>query len=233
MAISLKKFIYLLKKYFNKMKLKAIIFDMDGVLIDSMKYHISSWKTAFENFNIFPKDEELGLLEGMSYKETINTISNKYSVTLSEPEKKKLYSDKKKIFDETAKISIYPDVQKILVFLKKHRISLALVTGVNKELVLKMIKDYFPDFFKIVVSGSDVKHGKPNPESYSLTLSRLQLNPEEVLVIENGPLGIESSTKAGLTTFALETTLNRKYLKKADKIFSSHNELFTYIKTLI
>ena len=78
------------------MLVNAIIFDMDGVLTDSMKYHIKSWNYAFNQFDIFPSDEDFALLEGMSYKKTIEFILEKYNVKLNQSEKDKVYSIKKK-----------------------------------------------------------------------------------------------------------------------------------------
>jgi len=212
---------------------KAVIFDMDGVLVETMKYHMLSWEKALHTFNIFPTDEELYLIEGMSYKETIDVLSKKYSVELTQHEKEQIYSTKKKTLLEICKFIIYPYVIEILQFLKQKNVKMALVSGSNKEFVSTVIEKNFNNFFNVIITGSDVKNGKPSPEPYLVSLKKLQLKPNEVLVVENAPLGIESAKTAQLKTFALTTTLDKKHLLKADKIFSNHLELLKYIKTLV
>lgn len=212
---------------------KAVIFDMDGVLTESMKYHIISWKYAFNQFNIFPTDNDLAMLEGMSYKETINFLSEKYSVKLTDRDKEKVYSLKKEKLEKIFRYNLYPYVLKILTVLKKKNIKLALVSGANKKFVYNIVRRFFEGFFEIIITGSDVKKGKPDPEPYLKAVKKLRCLAGNVIVIENAPLGIESSKKANLKTCALTTTLNKKYLKLADRIFISHKELFSEIKCII
>jgi len=173
------------------MLINAIIFDMDGVLTDSMKYHIKSWNYAFNQFNIFPSDEDFALLEGMSYKETIEFISNKYNVKLNQIEKDKIYSIKKDKLSEIFHFEIYPDIPNFLKFLKKQNLKLALVSGANKEFVNSIINKFFKNCFEIIITGSDVKKGKPNPEPYLKAIDKLGCKTDNIIVIENSPLGIE------------------------------------------
>lgn len=215
------------------MVIKAVIFDMDGVLTESMKYHINSWKYAFNQFNIFPTNNDLAMLEGMSYKETIDFLSEKYAVKLTAIDKEKIYSSKKIKLEEIFQYNLYPYVLKILKLLKNKKIKLALVSGANKKFVQNIVKEFFDDFFEIIITGSDVKKGKPDPEPYLKGIKGLHCSSENILVIENAPLGIESSKKANLKTYALTTTLNKKYLSRADKIFSSHRELLEEMKCAV
>lgn len=215
------------------MTIKAIIFDMDGVLTDSMGYHIKCWKTAFKEFNIQTTNEEIALLEGMPSKEIINTISKKYSIKLSPKTKKEIAETKRKKMDQIFKLKIYSNIKKILTILKNKQIKLALVTGSNKDFTKNIIKKEFKNLFEVIVTGDDVKIGKPNPEPYLIASKKLKIQKQNILVIENAPLGITSATKAKLKTYALSTTLNKKYLKDAEKIFPSHKELLREIKTII
>ncbi len=214
------------------MLINAIIFDMDGVLTDSMKYHIKSWNYAFNQFNIFPSNEDFALLEGMSYKETIEHISKKYNVELNQNEKDKIYSIKKNKLSEIFHFEIYPLIPEFIDFLKKQNLKLALVSGANKEFVNNILNQFFKNDFEIIITGNDVNHGKPNPEPYLKAIDKLGCKIDTIIVIENAPLGIQSAKKAKLLTLALTTTLDEKYLKEADKIFSSHEELIDYIRIL-
>ena len=215
------------------MIIKAVIFDMDGVLTNTMQFHIISWNYAFNQFDILPSDEDLALLEGMSYKETIETISKKYHKKLDIEDKDKIYSIKKEKLSEIVQYKTYPEVPELLNFLKKKNIKLALVSGANKEFVKSIVNKFFKDYFDIIITGNDVKKGKPNPEPYLKAIKELKFDSENIIVIENAPLGIQSAIDAGIKTFALTTTLNKRFLKNADKIFSSHVKLIKFIEKIV
>ncbi|NMB48720.1 HAD family phosphatase [Candidatus Kuenenbacteria bacterium] len=214
------------------MKIEAIIFDLDGVLTDSMKFHVASWNYAFNHFHIFPSKKDFLFLEGLSYQETIEYISEKYNKKILEREKEKIYLLKKKKFSELFKFEIYPDILNFLKYLQAKNIKLGLVSGANKEFVDKIVDKFFKDIFKVIISGGDIKKGKPSPEPYLTATKKLGCNAKNIFVIENAPLGIKSATEANLKTLALTTTLDKKSLQGANKIFSSHQELIKYIKNI-
>ncbi len=214
------------------MKIEAIIFDLDGVLIDSMKFNVASWNYAFNHFRIFPSKKDFLFLEGMSYKETIEYISEKYNKKILEHEKEKIYLLKKKKFSEIFKLKIYPDILNFLKYLQTKNIKLGLVSGANKEFVDKIVDKFFKDIFKVIISGNDIKKGKPDPEPYLAATKKLGCNAKNIFVIENAPLGIKNATGANLKTLAIATTLDKESLQCANKIFSSHQELIKYIKNI-
>jgi beta-phosphoglucomutase len=77
----------------------------------------------------------------------------------------------------------------------------------------------------VIVTGNDVKHGKPHPEPYLTSLKNLKMKPSDAVVIENAPFGIRSAKEAGLRCLALETSLPREYLREADAVYSSIKDL--------
>ena len=101
---------------------------------------------------------------------------------------------------------------------------------VGKKSLEKTVSEDFLRKFDIVLSENDYEKGKPEPEPYLTAIKRLNLKPEECVVIENAPLGIESAKSAGAYCIALTTTLSREYLSKADVILNNHQELFHYIR---
>ncbi len=212
--------------------LKAIIFDLDGVLINSIKYHVISWKTAFENHGIKVSEEELYLYEGMSFRETIDKISEKVNKKFTDKEKRLIYSDKIDIFTKMFELYIYPKIIDFLKFLKDKGLILAVVTGSNKNHTHKVLDENFTNLFDVIVTGEDVKFGKPAPDEYLKALKMLKIDANDAIVIENAPLGIMSAKNAGLKVYALETTLDKKYLMNADKIFKTHKELFEFVKEM-
>ncbi|MCA9399741.1 MAG: HAD family phosphatase, partial [Candidatus Omnitrophica bacterium] len=93
-----------------------------------------------------------------------------------------------------------------------------------------ILPDELYQLFSVVVTGNDVRFGKPHPEPYLKSLEQLKIDPFDGIVIENAPFGIASAKEAGLRCLALETSLPRKHLKAADFIFSSIKELETFVE---
>lgn len=205
---------------------------MDGVLIDSMKHHVYSWRKAFDKMGIKTTERELLLREGMSFKETIYSISKKNKINLSKEKRDKIYKFKKQIIAKNFPLKVYEDVEDFVKYLKKKNFNLGLVTGSSKEFARSIININFPDIFDVIITGDDVDSSKPDPEPYLKAIRKMKLKKQEALVIENAPMGIESAKRAGLKVFAVETTLGKEDLKKADKIFRNHNELFEFFKKM-
>lgn len=140
---------------------------------------------------------------------------------------------KKEKLSEIMKYNIYSGVLDLLSTLKQMNLKLAVVSGANRDFVTSIVKNNFDGLFDVVISGSDVKYGKPNPEPYLKAIDKLNVDSDSAIVIENAPLGIESAKSAKLKTFALTTTLGEDNLKNADKIFKSHAELQDFLIALI
>lgn len=205
--------------------LKAIFFDMDGVISNTQKYHIISWRKAFAKYGLKLKKLEVALLEGMSYAETTDLVCERYNLNLSLKEKNELIKYREKVMDKVFRLKLF-DIKRDLDKLKQKGLKLALVTGSNRHTIHKVLDENFPNIFDEIVSGDDVKHGKPSIEPYKKAFEKFNFKKHEVLVVENAPLGILSAKNFGLTVFALTTTLPKKYLSGADKIFRSHKRLF-------
>ncbi len=210
--------------------LKAVIFDCDGILVDSMKYHAIAWQQALAEYDIKVSHRDIFLVEGMSSLDTINLFANKQKIKLSAGTKDKIQSNKRSLTKKIFQPKIYPYLHPLINKLKKDGLILAVVSGGNRDFVKNVVKAEFPKAFKAVITGDDVKHSKPSPAPYRLALKKLGFKPSEAIVIENSPLGIESAKKAKIKTFALATTLNKKYLKQADRVFPNHKKLLTFLK---
>ncbi|MCF7865991.1 HAD family phosphatase [Candidatus Woesearchaeota archaeon] len=211
--------------------MKAIIFDMDGVLIDSISQHTKAWHKALANNGLNESKEKLALLEGMNYKDSIEILSKKHNIKFTDKQKKKIVAEKNIEFEKIYKLKIY-SVKQILKKTKKQNIKLAIVTGAHKEFAQKTINENFPNIFDFIITGDDTKKGKPSPQPYNAALKKLKIKPNEAIVIENAPLGIQSAKNAGIKVIALETTLSKKYLEDADIILKNHKELKEYLKKI-
>lgn len=209
--------------------LNSVIFDMDGVIVDGMPYHIESWKKALSTVGITVTDLEIYLMEGMTGEETIKELINKKKKSLSDESIRSVLKLKRKIFNDIFTVKLMKGSKELLLELHRLDYRLALVTGTRLEVVKKVLQMGLDNIFKIVITGEMVSNGKPNPEPYLKAVNELGVNKEDCLVVENAPAGIASAKNAGLTCFAVQTSLPGEYLKGADKIFQSIDELSAFL----
>ncbi|MBO1223202.1 MAG: HAD family phosphatase [Candidatus Scalindua sediminis] len=209
--------------------LNSVIFDMDGVIVDGMPYHIESWKKALSTVGISVTDLEIYLMEGMTGEETIKELINKKKKSLSDVSIRSVLKLKRKIFNDIFTVKLMKGSKELLLELHRLDYLLALVTGTRLEVVKKVLQMGLDNVFKIVITGEMVSNGKPNPEPYLKAVNELGVNKKDCLVVENAPAGIASAKNAGLTCFAVQTSLPGEYLKDADKIFQSIDELSAFL----
>ncbi len=192
---------------------------MDGVVVDGMPYHIQSWKEALSTIDMSVSDLEIYLMEGMTGRETMEIFVSKSNRSLSDETVEKVIKLKRKIFNDIFTVTLMKGITDFLLELKYRQYNLALVTGTRLEVVKKVLQMGLDDIFKVIVTGESVNKGKPDPEPYVKAVNELGARKEDCIVIENAPAGITSAKNAGLTCFAVQTSLPEEYLKDADRIF--------------
>jgi beta-phosphoglucomutase len=210
-------------------KYKNILFDMDGVLINSMKYHTQAWKTAFKKFNIHTTEEKIMSLAGMTSIDTIKIICKEKNIECNLNLIEKVKIEKGKQLEKIFQVEPYIGVVKNLKQLKKSGFTLALVSGCRNSEVEKTIIKFPKNTFDLIITGDDVQFGKPNPEPYNTAIKKLNINKSNTVIIEDALSGIESANSAEIDVLALTTSFEKKELSKATKIFESHKDLFNYL----
>jgi HAD superfamily hydrolase (TIGR01509 family) len=209
--------------------INTIIFDMDGVVVDGMPYHIQSWKEALSTIDMSVSDLEIYLMEGMTGRETMEIFVSKSNRSLSDETAEKVIKLKRKIFNDIFTVTLMKGIKDFLFELKDRQYNLALVTGTRLEVVKKVLQMGLDDIFKVIVTGESVNKGKPDPEPYVKAVEELGARKEDCIVIENAPAGITSAKNAGLTCFAVQTSLPEEYLKDADRIFQDIDDVSKFL----
>ena len=198
---------FLSKNNYPPFDLKAVLFDMDGVLFDSMPNHTLSWHQVMKNHGLELSCEEAYLHEGSKGDDTIRMISQKQGLIISDDEIKAIYKEKTEIFNTFPTSKSMPGSYELLQKVMNDGLIPILVTGSGQVSLLNNLNVFFPDVFasERMITAFDVKHGKPNPEPYLKALEKGNLKPWETVVVENSPLGIEAAHKAGLFVIVVNT----------------------------
>ena len=216
----------------EKLNLKAVLFDMDGVLFDSMGNHTLSWYNAITEAGMPCDRDEFYLFEGATGSYTINRLFNiHFGREATEEEKEHIYKRKSHFFNQLPKAQPLPFAFDLLNAVKAQGLVPILVTGSGQRSLLDRLNIYFPNVFAAdrMVTAYDVKNGKPHPEPYLRGLKKMNLMPHEAIVVENAPLGVQSAHAAGVFTVAVNTGPIDDHILMdagADLLFDSVEQLY-------
>jgi len=197
---------------------KAVIFDLDGVLIDSMPHHVRAWQEVFRSFAVELPADELRMHEGEKAKITIGRLARKHGLSFSDQELEDLVERKRQIYRRSAPRGLRPLAQQIIRLLQEGGFRLAIVTGSVRPNLEWTLSPAELALFQTIVTSEECHNGKPSAEPYLLASKRLDLPPSHCLVIENAPLGVQSAKAAGMKCIAITTTLPGEFLHEADWI---------------
>ena len=190
------------------LRLRAVLFDMDGVLYNSMPYHASAWHRAMAQFGYDLPEEEVYMHEGRTGTSTVNLVSRReHGVEVSDERVEEIYKVKSNFFNEFPPAEPMPGALSLLRQLKEQGLKILIVTGSGQRSLLDKLNVDYPDIFRreLMVTAFDVKRGKPDPEPYLMGLQKGELHPDECIVVENAPLGVRAAKAAGIFTIAVNT----------------------------
>lgn len=202
---------------------KAILFDFDGVLGRTMDDNYSAWVKALAEYNVVMDAEDYYLQEGRKASEIAEYATRNYGFP---PETVMKITDLKDTnYLNDNKFSFYEDVPAVIEWVRSLGLKVGVVSGGSKKRLLDPRVVELLNTFDVVVTASDYSVGKPSPEPYLTAARALNLDPKDCLVVENAPLGIEAAKEAGMKCIAITSTLNKKYLSRADHIIDFLREV--------
>jgi len=195
---------------------KGVIFDLDGVLVDSSEFHFKAWQIWAARHNTTMSYEFFRETFGMVND---NIIPHLLRRELTKEELKALSDEKEAIFREVAKGKIKPldGAVELVMGLKRAGFELAIGSSTPKkniEVVLESIG--LAEVFKVRVGAEDVTKGKPDPEVFLKAAELIRVKPERCVVIEDAVAGIKAAKNAGMKAIAVTTTHPRERLAEAD-----------------
>jgi beta-phosphoglucomutase len=206
--------------------MKALIFDMDGTLVNSLPFHWQARLTILKKYGAQLNPDILRLIKNESFNTLINqAFGNRFS----QEEIKKLHKEKQHVYRTLLGKHVH-EIEGLKKFLKESKKSgylLALSTMGSKENVDFVIKKLeIENFFDVIVSGEKVKNKKPHPEIYQHTLDLLNISSSEAIVFEDSFAGVQSAQHAGLDVFGVTTSHTKEQFNEwgVNKCLSNYNE---------
>lgn len=207
---------------FDQTLIKAVIFDLDGVIVDTAHYHYMAWKRLAAELGIDLTLEDNEKLKGVSRMHSLDIILGLSggAISLSTHEKEQLANKKNTWFvdylERMAPEEIFPGVKVLLQKLKDRGIKVGLASSSKNALtVLQLL--HIPDAFDVVVDGNMITHSKPHPEIFLLAAGKLAVDPAECLVFEDAEAGVEAAIAAGMKCIGVGSEAQ---LHKADKVIA-------------
>ena len=187
---------------------KAVIFDLDGTLVDSMPAHFDAWCEALAKHgapkHVFPEDVFYSM-GGRPTVDIVKEINGEFNLQL-DPEAI-AYAKRNAFLEKLDKVTVIPDV---VEFAKKIRgeMPMGIATGGGRIVVEKTLKlTGLSDLFDEVVTADDVKCGKPAPDVFLEVAERLEVDPKDCLVLEDAPAGIMAAQCAGMKVVTVPAPL--------------------------
>lgn len=212
--------------------MKAILFDMDGVLIDSEMFYMKGTFDWISKKGFNGKLEDTYRLIGTNMEGTYNLLfemlDRKYSISEIDAENKKYFSENPIDYKSILK----PNVKEILKFLKEHKIKMAVCSSSPKKTIEKALKACeILEYFDFIISSDEVKKSKPNPDVYLKACEVLEVSNEDVFVIEDSSMGIEAGKNANIKVIALKDHYFGQDQSKADFIFEDLGEVLEFLQS--
>lgn len=203
--------------------IKAVIFDLDGVLVSTDNYHYLSWKKIADQLHIPFDEKKNNELRGVSRMASLELILQQSNTVYSIEEKENLATEKNDIYRQSlqqlSKADLLPGVEKTLPLLVEKGIKLAIgSSSKNAPLILQQVG--ITDQFAVIVDGNQIEKSKPNPEVFLKAGKQLGFKPQECLVVEDAVVGVEAAIQAGMKVAAMgDAKKNHLATYKIDTIY--------------
>ena len=193
---------------------KAVFFDMDGVLYDSMPNHEYTWCHSFAEHGIEFNPEDAYINEGRTGKGMINLVINKmYGRAATQAEVDAIYGRKTELMKSRPVAPVMKGMRELVESLRRHGVKTYVVTGSKQPTLMDKLWNEYGFDREHIVCGADVVKGKPDPEPYLIALERSGEKREDCAVVENAPMGVMSAKAAEMYTIAVNTgKLDDRYL---------------------
>ncbi|RCT53912.1 beta-phosphoglucomutase [Winogradskyella sp. KYW1333] len=216
------------------MNKKGFIFDLDGVIVDTAKYHYLAWKELANSLGIDFTEKENEQLKGVSRVRSLEKILSWGNKTLPQDEFTRLMATKNDEYlsyiNKMNESELLPEVKDRLTFIKNKKQGIALGSASkNARYIIEKVD--VKDMFDAVVDGTDVSKAKPDPEVFLIAAKLLNIEPENCIVFEDSVAGVQAANTAKMISIGIGS---EEVLGEADYVFKDFTEISEkFINTLI
>lgn len=204
--------------------IKGFIFDLDGVLVDTAKYHFQAWKRLADSIGIKITEKHNEQLKGVSRVNSLKKILEWGNQEVSDEEFQRLTDQKNQWYldsiEELGESDPLPGVREFLEDAEKSQLKLALASG-SKNAKPILDKTNLTHFFQAIVDGTMTSNSKPDPELFLLCAEKMELEPDALVVFEDAQSGIEAANAGGFRSVGIG---KKKNLPKAEIVFEGLHE---------
>ena len=183
-----------LETMFSSHPYQGILFDFDGVLAQSMEDNFKAWQKATAEYGLTIKGDDYFPLEGMPVKEVVVHLFQNYRQPV--PDAEKVASLKADYYLKLCQFKLFPGVTTLIDTLVENQIPIGIVTGGQKTRILGTVPGSILGKFNTLVTGDMTTQGKPSPDPHLVGSECLGIAPDQCIVVENAPLGIQAAKAA-------------------------------------
>ena len=206
---------------------KAILWDLDGVLVDTAPFHFQAWQELFRSVGKGFADGDFRRTFGLRNDAILRDILGE----LMPAEEARLARRKEELYRARAegRVKAMPGAIGLLRRLKQEGRKTAIVSSAPRENVRVLLRSLgLEEMFEAVVAEEDAPRGKPDPQGFLLAAEKLGVAPAECVVIEDAPGGVEAAKRAGMRCIGVTTSRPRGALTSADLVVDSLEEAAVY-----
>jgi beta-phosphoglucomutase family hydrolase len=208
-------------------EMEAVIFDMDGLMIESEHLHSRSFEEVLKNHGAEPELNDVGVVQtlGIGTPNNWKKLKKKHGL---EPSVEELTDQKHLVYEDLIpQVHVTPGLLELLNDLKKSGIKMAVASGSSKNNIDRILKQVnIKNYFEAIVSSDDVEHPKPSADIFLYAAQKLKVKPKNCIVLEDAQSGIEAAKAASMLAIAVPNQFSRNHdFSKADYRFNSLEEL--------
>jgi beta-phosphoglucomutase len=205
--------------------IRGVLFDLDGVIVNTLHYHYLAWNHMFERLGGHVQEHTVLLHEGRASREILPILMKEAGVSIPEDRQNAFIEEKRAYYRSIVHIQYYPGAFEVIDALKVRGYKIALVTACAQKNMEHSLDVTQQKHFDFIITGDAVPRAKPFPDPYLTAARQINVSPSDCVVVENAPLGIEAAKNAGMYCVAIETTLGKEFLQSADCILTGISEL--------
>lgn len=203
----------------------ALIFDLDGVLVDSEPLHQRDWLTVFREGGIDFPEAQVARLQGLRGEQVIEWLEETFPESIKDVDMEALIQEKRRLFMDQS-IGELEAIRGAEAFLRaqKGQLPLALVTSARLKIVGRVLFHFnWRNIFDALVGAEHVTHSKPHPEPFLKAVERFHLKPGDCVVFEDSVVGVQSARSAGCRVCGVTSTADAQTLKDAGALWTISN----------